>query len=135
MTQVLEQSLRNFSTLTKGDIISIKYNGNLFDILVMETKPEAKGISIVETDLSVDFAPPVGYVEPENPNKSYAVRVSFFWSSTTLTFAKIFRTKPRFLFKSILFAKSQILSRPSMVMEPVCQERPRLHFSKAPFIL
>ncbi len=62
---VLEQALRNFSTLTQGDIITIKYNHKLYDIQVLETKPEGKGISIVETDLEVDFAPPVGYVEPE----------------------------------------------------------------------
>ncbi|TPX57837.1 hypothetical protein PhCBS80983_g03525 [Powellomyces hirtus] len=61
---VLEQALRNFSTLTVGDIISFKYNDKLYDILVLEKKPEGQGISIVETDLEVDFAPPVGYVEP-----------------------------------------------------------------------
>ncbi|TPX69750.1 hypothetical protein SpCBS45565_g02167 [Spizellomyces sp. 'palustris'] len=61
---VLEQALRNFSTLTEGDIITFKYNDKLFDILVMETKPAGKGISIVETDLEVDFAAPLGYQEP-----------------------------------------------------------------------
>ncbi|KAL4399055.1 ubiquitin fusion degradation protein [Malassezia pachydermatis] len=30
----------------------------------MEVQPDAEGISIIETDLEVDFAPPVGYVEP-----------------------------------------------------------------------
>ncbi|KAJ3299160.1 ubiquitin fusion degradation protein [Borealophlyctis nickersoniae] len=62
---VLEQSLRKFTILTKGDIISIKYNNKVYDLLVLETKPATKGISIVETDLEVDFAPPVGYKEPE----------------------------------------------------------------------
>ena len=33
----------------------------------MEIKPEGAGISIFETDLEVDFAPPVGYVEPVRP--------------------------------------------------------------------
>lgn len=33
----------------------------------METKPGGEGISILDTDLEVDFAPPVGYVEPERP--------------------------------------------------------------------
>ncbi|KAJ3089259.1 ubiquitin fusion degradation protein [Quaeritorhiza haematococci] len=61
---VLENALRNFSTLTEGDIITIQYNKKLYDILVMETKPAKKGISIIETDLEVDFAPPLGYVEP-----------------------------------------------------------------------
>lgn len=30
----------------------------------MEVQPDAEGISIIETDLEVDFAPPKGYVEP-----------------------------------------------------------------------
>jgi len=33
----------------------------------METKPGGEGVSILDTDLEVDFAPPVGYVEPERP--------------------------------------------------------------------
>jgi ubiquitin fusion degradation protein 1 len=33
----------------------------------METKPGNEGISILDTDLEVDFAPPIGYVEPERP--------------------------------------------------------------------
>ncbi|ORX79869.1 ubiquitin fusion degradation protein UFD1, partial [Basidiobolus meristosporus CBS 931.73] len=64
---VLENALRNFSTLTQGDIIMINYNNKLYEILVMEVKPEGNGISIVETDLEVDFAPPVGYKEPPKP--------------------------------------------------------------------
>ncbi|KAJ3129109.1 Ubiquitin recognition factor in ER-associated degradation protein 1, partial [Irineochytrium annulatum] len=62
---VLEKAMGNFATLTQGDIITIKYNSKLYDILIMETKPGGKGISVVETDLEVDFAPPLGYKEPE----------------------------------------------------------------------
>ncbi|KAJ1941550.1 ubiquitin fusion degradation protein [Linderina macrospora] len=61
---VLENALRNFATLTVGDIFSIDYNSREYKIAVLETKPSAEGITILETDLSVDFAPPVGYVEP-----------------------------------------------------------------------
>ncbi|KIK57707.1 hypothetical protein GYMLUDRAFT_246701 [Collybiopsis luxurians FD-317 M1] len=64
---VLEAELRNFSTLTQGDIIEICYNSIVFGILIMETEPGGGGIDILDTDLSVDFAPPVGYVEPEKP--------------------------------------------------------------------
>ncbi|KAF7294846.1 Ubiquitin fusion degradation protein 1 [Mycena indigotica] len=64
---VLEQAMRNFSTLTQGDIIEIKYNSIVFGLLVMETKPGGEGINIHDTDLEVDFATPVGYVEPERP--------------------------------------------------------------------
>ncbi|KAI8089300.1 ubiquitin fusion degradation protein UFD1-domain-containing protein [Halteromyces radiatus] len=64
---VLENALRNFSTLTLGDTIQINYNDKIYEIKVLDVKPHFEdhaGISIVETDLEVDFAPPVGYVEP-----------------------------------------------------------------------
>lgn len=63
----LEIALRNFSALTQGDIIEIRYNDINFGLLVMETKPGGEGISVLDTDLEVDFAAPVGYVEPERP--------------------------------------------------------------------
>lgn len=62
---VLEQALRSYSVLTQGDIIEISHNMMTFELLVMEIKPEGAGISILNTDLEVDFAAPVGYVEPE----------------------------------------------------------------------
>ncbi|POW11469.1 hypothetical protein PSTT_05255 [Puccinia striiformis] len=62
---VLETALRNFSCLTEGDIIEIYHNMMTFEILIMELKPDdAPGVSIFETDLEVDFAAPLGYVEP-----------------------------------------------------------------------
>ncbi|KAL0946632.1 hypothetical protein HGRIS_012829 [Hohenbuehelia grisea] len=64
---VLEQALRNFSALTQGDIIEISYNSIVFGLLVMEANPGGAGISVLDTDLEVDFAAPVGYVEPERP--------------------------------------------------------------------
>jgi len=64
---VLEQALRNFSALTQGDIIEIHYNSMVFGFLVMEADPGGAGISVLDTDLEVDFAAPVGYVEPERP--------------------------------------------------------------------
>jgi len=66
---VLERSLRNFTCLTQGDVIVLYYNDRNYYLTVLETKP-AKAISIVETDISVDFAPPLDYVEPpksQNP--------------------------------------------------------------------
>jgi ubiquitin fusion degradation protein 1 len=63
----LEQALRNFTVLTQGDIIEISYNTIVFGLLVMEAVPGGEGISVLDTDLEVDFAAPVGYVEPERP--------------------------------------------------------------------
>ncbi|KAF2199319.1 UFD1-domain-containing protein [Delitschia confertaspora ATCC 74209] len=64
---VLENAFRNFSCLTTGDIFTFSYNDNVYSIAVLETKPQndRKAICTLETDLSVDFAPPVGYEEPK----------------------------------------------------------------------
>jgi len=64
---VLETAFRNFSCLTVGDVFTFEYNDTVYEIAVLEVKPDDSGshaISVVETDLEVDFAPPVGYVEP-----------------------------------------------------------------------
>ncbi|ORX57389.1 Ufd1 [Hesseltinella vesiculosa] len=73
---VLENALRTFSTLTLGDVIEINYNNKVYEIKVLDVKPhfeEHGGISIVETDLEVDFAPPVGYTEPTSTSRTPAV--------------------------------------------------------------
>ncbi|KAG4302443.1 hypothetical protein PCANB_001262 [Pneumocystis canis] len=69
---VLENALRNFSALTKEDIFQISYNEQIYEIEVLDIKPnDGRGsISVVETDLEVDFAPPLGYSEPEPVKKS-----------------------------------------------------------------
>jgi len=67
---VLENAFRNFSCLTKGDIFTFSYNDQIYEMAVLETKPEAQknAIGVLETDLEVDFAPPVGYEEPKRPS-------------------------------------------------------------------
>jgi ubiquitin fusion degradation protein 1 len=62
----LENALRNFATLTKDDVILIHYNDKDYELCVLETKP-GNAVSIIECDMDVDFAPPVGYVEPQRP--------------------------------------------------------------------
>lgn len=64
---VLEKAFRNFATLTKGDVFSFKYNDTVYSVEALEVKPETEkmGVSMLETDVSVDFAPPIGYVEPQ----------------------------------------------------------------------
>jgi ubiquitin fusion degradation protein 1 len=64
---VLETAFRNFSCLTLGDVFTFSYNDTVYEIAVLEVKPDQgkKAISVVETDLEVDFAPPVGYEEPK----------------------------------------------------------------------
>ncbi|CAI4212486.1 unnamed protein product [Parascedosporium putredinis] len=68
---VLEKAFRNFATLTKGDTFNFEYNDEIYYVAVLDVKPETTkmGVSMIETDVSVDFAPPVGYVEPERQPK------------------------------------------------------------------
>lgn len=64
---VLENSLRNFSALHVNDVFQISYNSQTYGIKVLDVKPETdkQAICCVETDLEVDFAPPVGYEEEQ----------------------------------------------------------------------
>lgn len=66
---ILETTLRNYSCLTTGDTIMVAYNNKRYYINIVETKPSF-GISIIETDCEVDFAPPLDYKEPEKPARS-----------------------------------------------------------------
>lgn len=61
---VLENALRNFACLTAGDVVAIDYNEKVYELCVLETKPGA-AVSIIECDMNVEFAPPVGYKEPD----------------------------------------------------------------------
>jgi len=54
---ILEKTLREYACITKGDIIEIKFAGKHYDLEVISVKP-ANAVSIRETDLSVEFAPP-----------------------------------------------------------------------------
>ena len=60
---VLEHSLRNFSCVTKGDVIQLPYNDKNYHFELKEVKP-ADAACIIETDCEVDFDAPVGYQEP-----------------------------------------------------------------------
>lgn len=63
---VLENGLRSFACLTAGDIIAIQYNQRIYEMCVLETKP-GSAVSIIECDMNVEFAAPVGYKEPQRP--------------------------------------------------------------------
>mmetsp|Transcript_4387 Transcript_4387/g.10568 ORF Transcript_4387/g.10568 Transcript_4387/m.10568 type:complete len:241 (-) Transcript_4387:1259-1981(-) len=54
---VLEAKLRNFTCLTKDTSIAIEYNSKIFWINIVEVKP-GNAISIIETDINVDFISP-----------------------------------------------------------------------------
>lgn len=66
---VLEVHLRNFVCLTKNATISIQFNNQNYLLDILELKPEHQyeAAIIIDTDLSIDFAPPLDYVEPKKP--------------------------------------------------------------------
>lgn len=71
---VLENAFRNFSCLTKGDVFTFAYNDQVYEMAVLETKPSGSknAVSVLETDLEVDFATPVGYEEPQRTSGTSA---------------------------------------------------------------
>lgn len=60
---VLEFALRNFSCVTKGDIIKIPYNSKNYEFELREVEPQ-DAACIIETDCNLEFDAPVGYKEP-----------------------------------------------------------------------
>lgn len=72
---VLENGLRNFACLTAGDVIAIKYNSKVYELCVLETKP-GNAVTIIECDMNVEFAPPVGYKEEEHMTQAHRARTA-----------------------------------------------------------
>merc|ERR1712113_344934 len=72
---VLEKNLRAYSCLTVGDTIQIEFSGHIYKLDVTEVKPRIvrgnapPAISIIETDIKVDFKEPRDYKEWEKKNK------------------------------------------------------------------
>lgn len=58
--------IKNYTTLTKNQTISVNYYGNQINLDILECEP-SDIISIVDTDLEVDFEKPYDYVEPPPP--------------------------------------------------------------------
>jgi len=75
---VLENAFRNFSCLSRGDVFQFHYNDEVYDIKVLEIKPDSDKHAIVtmETDLEVDFATPLGYKPPERTSGSNTPRTA-----------------------------------------------------------
>lgn len=71
---VLEATLRTFTCLTTGDTIAITYNDKAYYIDVLQVAP-GNAISIIETDVNVEFEAPADYVEP-TPNPPAASKAS-----------------------------------------------------------
>lgn len=68
---VLEHALRNFSCVTKGDVIQVPYNNRNYHLALKDVQPQ-DAACIIETDCNVDFDAPVGYKEPDYKANSAA---------------------------------------------------------------
>ena len=60
---VLENSLGLFSSLTRGTSISITHDDSEFSLSVVEIVPDHQYVSLVNTDVEVEFMPPLDFVE------------------------------------------------------------------------
>ena len=65
---------RGYVVLCRGDVIQFRHLGRDYKVEIQSVSPDdGRGvILVVETDLSVDFAPPVGYVETDSRSHSIA---------------------------------------------------------------
>ena len=61
---VVEMRLRHFACRSTGDMVTINYDDKIFELSARGTK-HANAVSIIEYGMNIDFAPPVGYVEPD----------------------------------------------------------------------
>lgn len=74
----LERYLRDYQVLTRGDEILCKFE-EIGDVrfTVTEVDPGNDGIYIIDTDLEVEFLPPIGYAEKVENEKSVIKYVEF----------------------------------------------------------
>lgn len=59
---ILENEMRNYVCLTKGDTIGVRFNNKNYLIDIVECKPK-DAISTTNVDIEVDFDKPLDYKE------------------------------------------------------------------------
>eukprot|EP01105_Mastigella_eilhardi_P012357 TRINITY_DN2833_c0_g1_i2.p1 TRINITY_DN2833_c0_g1~~TRINITY_DN2833_c0_g1_i2.p1 ORF type:complete len:316 (-),score=86.00 TRINITY_DN2833_c0_g1_i2:107-1054(-) len=62
-TVVLEHALQSYATLTVGDMFPVRLRNVTYTFAVKELRPNS-AVSVIETDMNLDFAPPL-VTEPE----------------------------------------------------------------------
>lgn len=72
---ILENQLRNYFCLTKGDTITVYFNKKSYDIDIIECKPK-DAISTTNCDIEVDFETPKDYVEPQESSSQFGKQSS-----------------------------------------------------------
>ncbi|TVU21954.1 hypothetical protein EJB05_31625 [Eragrostis curvula] len=64
--ELLEHNLKKYACLTAGETITVTEGDRRYCLNVLELQPE-DAVSVLETDVNTDFAPPLDYVEPPPP--------------------------------------------------------------------
>eukprot|EP00826_Nyctotherus_ovalis_P022293 TRINITY_DN1732_c0_g1_i1.p2 TRINITY_DN1732_c0_g1~~TRINITY_DN1732_c0_g1_i1.p2 ORF type:complete len:205 (+),score=51.18 TRINITY_DN1732_c0_g1_i1:259-873(+) len=59
---VLEETLKHYACLSKGDTIALQYNGEVFEFDILETQPE-QAVGIIDADVRMNFSEPRDYKE------------------------------------------------------------------------
>lgn len=59
---VLEETLKHYACLSKGDTIALQYNGEVFEFDILETLPEP-AVGIIDADVRMNFSEPRDYKE------------------------------------------------------------------------
>ncbi len=70
---ILENNLRNYLCVTKGDTITVEFNKKKYLIDIMECKPK-DAISLTNVDVEVNFDKPLDY--KEEPEVNYLFNIS-----------------------------------------------------------
>jgi len=65
---VLEKALRRYTCLTQGDTVNITHDGKRYEVDILEVRP-GTAITVIETDVNVEFAAPKDYKEPPKSEK------------------------------------------------------------------
>ncbi len=59
---ILEETLKNYTCISNGDILDVEIEGVNIEVLVTEVLPDGKGMTI-DCECEVDFEEPLGYQE------------------------------------------------------------------------
>eukprot|EP01024_Parvocaulis_polyphysoides_P027087 TRINITY_DN24622_c0_g1_i3.p1 TRINITY_DN24622_c0_g1~~TRINITY_DN24622_c0_g1_i3.p1 ORF type:complete len:407 (+),score=68.53 TRINITY_DN24622_c0_g1_i3:133-1353(+) len=60
ISNVLEQTLASYCTLTQGDIIHAEHNEQVYELKVLQLQPDS-AVSIIDTEMEADIQPSVEY--------------------------------------------------------------------------
>ncbi|OEH80183.1 ubiquitin fusion degradation protein ufd1cy [Cyclospora cayetanensis] len=78
---LLEMALRGYAALTKGEVVSLPFLDHVYHLLVADLRP-APAVSIVETDIEVEFkAPEASALPTPHPDAPGAVSEGGYVSS------------------------------------------------------